>query len=451
MQQERRKRAANQGPKEEKVPLPVLFQTVADAMNHSPFSTLPEFPERFGIYLPALGAPTPVTRSSDDVLALVDNNGVIDRAIMNYCNGSLGARPDYRWSAKTVREARDFWAMATPAIAGDVKMVRWLSERGLCFNRLPWDLGGLSTPTTTPTWHALMGRMTNSTAFRLWLGSIFFEEARNHQYVWMVGRGGDGKGAINRFLSRVFGNAYCAKQPPAKGDKFWTYGLIGKRLVAYPDCNAAGFVAGGLFKSLTGDDPIDVEAKGRMSFTYRPIAKHIFFSNENPRISSENAHTRRIIFCEFTGAPEERDPEFEAKLWNEGGLFLTGCIQDYIDAYPNHGDIDTEGDELGDLLSQLEEPYEEAFTRHLGVVQPPYDTSAALSDLSDDDFEQRCVRPARMQEILHFAFKDERSREGFMKWLQVKHHVKKTTVRRGFKTPKVYVGVGEIAASRPSS
>jgi phage/plasmid-associated DNA primase len=162
----------------------------------------------------------------------------------------------------------------------------------------------------------------------------------------MYGQGKDGKGTLNRFLARVFGGAFCAKTPPAKGDKFWTFGLIGKRLVSFADCDDTKFVASGLFKSLTGGDPMPVEAKKQMAFTYMPVAKYLFFSNRKPEISSERSDQRRIIYCEFKPADVVDEAGFQERLWEEGGAFLTNCIVKYAEAHREPGPIICENEKI---------------------------------------------------------------------------------------------------------
>ena len=191
--------------------------------------------------------------------------------------------------------------MATSAAAADTAP--------LAFTRLPWH----AADDITPTWDLIISRMSNADAFTAWVGSLFDETSYQQQYVWLHGKGNEGKGCINRFLMRVFGPAYCAKQPKERGDKFWTHDLLGKRLVVFPDCNDSAFVASGLFKSMTGGDPIPVEAKGEMAYTTRLAAKYLIISNERPDLSSETADRRRIIYCEMTG----RD-DAEAHLEAEG-------------------------------------------------------------------------------------------------------------------------------------
>lgn len=340
-----------------------------------------------------------------------------------------------------VRDARhiaDMWrAIAKPIPLKDIASVRWLGETGYTWRRLPWEL----RPGPSPTWDAMLAKMTNAQAFRHWLGSLFFDQAQQHQYVWMYGEGNDGKGSINRFLAKVFGRSYRSKQPPAPNDKFWTYGLIGARLVAFPDCNAQGFTSSGLFKSLSGGDPIDVEAKGKMSFTAKLNAKFLFLSNENPNISSEKADMRRIIYCEFLAGGVE-DPEFEDKLWAEGGSFLSTCVHEYFVTHPRHTRIESDGEGIGEIVSTNEEGFEQLFAEKFKQPNELYCTHAGLAGLTADQLELVTIRPETMLAILREAFKERREQQQFRAWLRRKYGVRKASIRveNGELVTKRYVG-----------
>jgi hypothetical protein len=428
-----------------KIPPAVLYNAISDAINQRAYSGLPLFPVKFSLYAPARGRHMPALVSEDQVVTLIEDEAEVDKAIMAYCNRELANNPHYRFTARTVKEAREFWMMATPAIESEVKPARWLSEQGYTFNRLPWD------PSTapTPTWDQLLGRLSNVAAFRQWIGSLFFDQADLQQYVWLQGFGGDGKGAISRFLARVFGNSYASKEPPGKDDRFWTHGLIGKRLVIFPDCNNTTFVTSGRFKSMTGGDPISVEPKNRMPFTYFPRCKYLFFSNERPRLSSERADIRRIIYCEMQAAPQV-DPSFEEKLWEEGGAFLGRAMAEYLEHNPQHLAIRIADDCKGALeawVSVVEEQFEVIYEKHLSRPAPPFDTTEGLSGLDQEAAYQVCVSPHRMQAILSYYFKGNLQKAGeFVKWLEMRHGAKKKNLwlRSGHRAWG-YVGVAEKA------
>lgn len=309
---------------------------------------------------------------------------------------------------KQATEAVDLWmGIAKPIPASEIAGVRWSDEPGYTWRRLPWpQVDGESA-----TWDELLSRMSNAKAFRHFLGSLFFDDSSLHGYVWLHGQGGDGKGAINRFLARVFGHSYRSKQPPSRyGDRFWTYGLLGSRLVVFPDCDDFAFVASGLFKALTGGDPIEVEAKGQMGFTARLNAKFIVISNEKPSLSSENADMRRVIYCEME-KPQQYQKDFEKRLWFEGGAFLTRCVVDYIAAYPDHGPIAADMEQIMEWVAVREEPYDLFFDKHFRVAPHDY------------------VAPIYMQQLLKEEWHDRGQQLGFLRWLERTHGVRKKTAK----------------------
>lgn len=388
--------------------------SIADAISGAKQSLLPSFPLRLGVISPERGVRLPILVSTDGLVEVVRLEFVRDE-ILDYCKDILAGMPEYLVTPRQAAEAAQFWlstAQVTPETF--IKSVRWADEGGMTYRRMPWNLGAPEwTPTKrpAPTWEALLSRMSNNQAFIDWIGSLFVEESSLQNYVWIYGDGGDGKGSINRFLERVFGKAYRSKQPPGKGDKFWTYGLLGARLVVMPDCDDSRFVSSGIFKSLTGGDPVDVEAKGQMSFTAKLNAKYLVLSQEKPQLSSRNADLRRIIYCELGKAPGI-DEDFEDKLWQEGGDFLSTCVRQYEAKYHSHGPIKTDDTQTKDLVSTLEEADEVIFEKWFRLNP------------------EKFVVPGDMQRVLETEFPRRRmAQHAFRAWMERTHGVRKKVVR----------------------
>jgi len=244
--------------------------------------------------------------------------------------------------------------------------------------------------------------------------------------VWVQGMGEDGKGVLNRFLHKVFGSAYRASQPPRS--EHWHEGLIGKRLVVFPDCNNTKFVTSGEFKSLTGGDPIEVNPKYQAMFTYWPKAKYLFFSNERPEISSERADIRRLVLCEFDPKASKIESEdFEGELWEQGGAFLHACMQGYALRSRGKDAVVQDDDALDNvrsLVSTLEESFELAFEK--AFLKSPGNQMIP----SDFDLVLRSYFPG-----------DARKQAEFRTWLERTHGIRKKTVRDGQTTTKRYVGL----------
>lgn len=386
-----------------------IHLAIADAIKRSPASILELFPRNLGVLEPEPGRRLVVEiDETDDSVRIMSPEYVRD-AIIGYTSSELGTKPDFLLTHRQAMEAAAYWiSLAVPLDPATIRSTRWKGEHGLTYRRLPWELRAGDTT----TWDDLLSRMSNVQAFIQWVGSLFVEASSLQNYVWIYGGGGDGKGSINRFLSSVFGMAYRSKQPPGRyGDKFWTHGILGARLVVFPDCTDASFVTSGLFKSLTGGDPVDVEAKGSMSFTARLNAKYMVLSQARPAISSERADLRRIIYCELDKCPEI-DPRFEDKLWEEGGAFLSACVREYAYANPTHGPIRSDMDEIMGIVETREEGSREVFERWF---------------VEDDT---SFVDPTLLQRMLRQEWpKSRASQLAFLEWLERVKGIRRRRVR----------------------
>jgi hypothetical protein len=392
-----------------------LCDMVARAMigHQGPFAS--SFPRAFRVL-----EPNPATRillevRGGDVVAVVPPRHVAS-VVVDWLAGERA--PEFLATYRTAVEIVDYWAAIAPKLADDaIAQLRWPGEVGLTWHRLPWRcVSGVA-----PTWETVLARMSNAQAFCDWVGSLFDPASSLHQYVWVHGKGNDGKGAINRFLERVFGPSYRSKHPPRVGDKFWTYGLIGARVVVLPDCDNSDFVRSGFFKALTGGDPIDVEAKGAMSGTVRLGCKFLVFSNERPHVGTSTADQRRIIYCEFTAAGEY-DASFERRLWDEGGGFLANCIAGYRARYPEHGEIKADKGEIEEIARGNEDEFQVAFDSFLLPAPKPEARERAWTA---HDLRGVSVAPVDMQHHLGALFHDRKIRSDFVTWLAKKYGVKK--------------------------
>ena len=362
-----------------------IYASLAKAINGTyagpEAHALPKWGPRYAVMEPSQGHRlTYVIDRAIEVMTHVPLSAVTGE-IVCYTDDISSRLPELHLTVRQAGEAAQYWLARTPPIPSeDVKIVRWSDEPGLTYARLPWKRGA----GPTPTWETILGRMTNREAFCDWIGSLLVEDSSRHDYLWIHGQGGDGKGSITTFLKKVFGPSFRSKHPPSRGgDRFWAYGLIGARVVALVDCDDSQFVSQGLFKSLTGGDSIDVEAKGAMSFTTELTAKFVIASQEKPAISSERADMRRLVYCELGAAPP-KDPRFQDKLWNEGGAFLSGCLEGYLARYHDRGAIVCSAESIRELAEETEEPFitlfDEYFRLSPGGVVSSCDFNAVLEN-----------------------------------------------------------------------
>lgn len=393
---------------------------------------LPPFPWHLAVLEIEPGARLPA-KVDDSVVTLVPESAVV-AALLQYTRTELADLPDYQISYRAALEIVKTWLfLQEPLNSAEITPVRWQGEAGLTYRRLPWELG----LGEAPTWEGLLKDLSNVQAFIKFVGSLLHADAYRQQYLWIHGEGGDGKGCINRFLAKVLGNAYAAKQPPDRnGDKFWNYGLIGKRAVAIPDTNSRGWITSGHFKALTGGDPLPVEGKGSNAFTFMPQCSVLIFSNNLPGIKYKKADLRRLILCSFPAREVTVDPEFEDRLWAEGGAFLSLCLSEYRSAHPKGGPIACDTVETEALAEQNEEEFEMIFEK-LFHVAPPW-----VPNLPEDKLDLYGASPSELQHRLLTEIRDYTKRQDFIDWLKTRKGVRRVTVKYGGgEMTKRYVGV----------
>lgn len=420
----RKPKRAYQAMSGEKLRYADIYRLLSDAIKEAPdMASLPAFPKRYIVIEPEPGSRLFLRVSPDESVSVV-KPAAIANDILSYSEKELRNLPDFALEPHQAKAAANYYMMtANPVPPESIAIARWQGESGLTYRKLPWK----KEPGPAPTWEALLSRMSNAYAFVEWIGSLFFEESHLQNYVWLYGRlGGDGKGAINRFLEKVFGSSYRSKQSPGSGqyrDKFWTYGLLGARLVVFPDCDDPVFVTKGLFKSLTGGDSTEVEAKGSMSFTARLLAKFLIISNDWPALSLSPSDLRRIIYCEL-GPADGFDPLFENRLWDEGGAFLTACVARYLAKYPNHGLITTESETIEGLAATVEEDFDEVFKSWFELDKDSWVPAHHMLDVVSSEW-----------------LRDRKQQHQFRRWLERRHGVRKKRIRDGKDLPWGYLGI----------
>lgn len=411
-----RKKKQEKAPKPLRITIQMAFKNIMEVLNRSQFAMLPDFPKRLFLVEPALGTKLVVIADDNDVVVQVDDAHVSD-LLMQYTQRELLLEaPVYQFMDDRADKCVRYWKKSTATVVVPAD-VRWAGEPGLTYHRLPWVRGHGHTP----EWDRLVARMgANGGAFMAFIGSIFVAESDTQQYLYLYGEGGNGKGAITRFLERALGPAFKNEIVPGKDDKFWTSGLLHKRVINFPDSNAVGFLASGLFKMLTGGDTVRMELKGGKTFNARLSAKYIFSSNDKPRISSESADMRRPVYVELPQLDVKPDPQYEGRLWSEGGAFISNCLAVYGEMCPQHQAIPVDSETIAAHVSTLEEEFE-VFANDKFVFYPPVEG------------EQQCDRPytlpPKMQDLLKEGWRDAKGREAFLKYIERRYRVRKARVR----------------------
>lgn len=317
-----------------------LFRAIIKKMNReSDGPDWPEFPERFHVVRDDLGRTAVLEELRDGIVALRSEE-VVGSAIINYCWHRIPFVPEAKIDADVVGKCLRTWLSMTPRLPAPPAPFLEKSQTGLTFNRLNFDLPPGWPGVEPPLFEEILSRCSQPMALCGFIGSLFFPESDRQQYLYIFGNGADSKGALMRVLHDVFGNAAVALDPPAKDNaRFWNSRVYGKRLGLFFDCSDWKWFGSPQFKSMTGSDPVYFEFKGEGGFSDYPTTKFIAASNSKPRISSQKADLRRLIFVKMRPAPGEQDPTYGARLKLETESIIRTCKEIYLQQCPNHGPV----------------------------------------------------------------------------------------------------------------
>lgn len=321
------------------------------------------------------------------------------------------------------------YLMASLPVTENVKPLRFLSDPGACWHRLDFDLIENPEPRETALCEFL-GRCSSPQAVAQWLGSLFVEDSPRSQYLWLYGGGGEGKSTFVRFLARLLASGYRGRVVPNPNDRFWTASLLGARLVAFNDCNNYGFPSTGLFKSLTGDDLIQIEEKNKPIREAKIDAKFVFTSNERPSLSSEKADMRRAIYIEVAPLPVDKsDDSIDEKLWNDRQQIISSAVNLYNVTVTKSKNIVYDVTLLENLVSENEDIYSSFFEKYFEI---------------SDSYSY--VTASRFTQLLEHHFKSRHEQKQCREWLKRKHNIQSKCHRDGKKVEKVYYNIRELTA-----
>lgn len=118
------------------------------------------------------------------------------------------------------------------------------------------------------------------------IGTLMIPEQRQ-KAIMILGPGGNGKTTALRIIKSFLGarNVSNISLHALDENRFAAADLYGKLANIYADIDARALSSTGIFKSITGGDPIRAEHKHQAAFTFQPYAKLIFSANEPPPTS----------------------------------------------------------------------------------------------------------------------------------------------------------------------
>lgn len=388
-----------------------IYASILDH-NHLPGTQYEPIDETYKIIETSGGNRLPLIVKEDKVCQEVSTE-IIAAALARYWRKHYSTNDALFLNSRKVEQVVTYW-LRTSSTIPEPKAIVWQDQDEYCYRRLPFTYN--PNAAYPALFFELLERMSNKEAFCVFIGSLFYEESNRQQYVWIFGNGNNGKGALSRFLHQALADSYAALSVPQQGNqRFWNHQLLDIRLGFFNECSSPKFPTSAFFKTLTGNDPVSIEAKGQPIITAKIKTKFIFTSNERPALSNETADHRRAIICEIQEFEGTGDPEYEEKLWGQAQDILSYCCAIYEQHVKERGHraIPVCLDDLRQYSAEEDDHFE-----------------AILNDnfiLSPDDY----VVASRFGKIMNDAFgKSRYEASQFRAWLKRNHGV---TVRY-FKT-----------------
>lgn len=155
--------------------------------------------------------------------------------------------------------------------------------------------------------------------------------------ILMIGPKDCGKTQIKKLLTELIGIEYTSSMDLDKmnDSRFGTSELYNKRLAGSNDMRYTAINDMGIFKQLTGGDPISIEFKGRGAFSYIYKGFIWFLANDFPMFSGKKGkeiYERFLVIpCEHVVEKKDQDPELVEKMLKEKEYIVSLCIQHLLD------------------------------------------------------------------------------------------------------------------------
>lgn len=155
--------------------------------------------------------------------------------------------------------------------------------------------------------------------------------------ILMIGEKDCGKTQIKKLLTELIGIEYTSSMDLDKmnDSRFGTSELYNKRLAGSNDMRYTAINDMGIFKQLTGGDPISIEFKGRGAFSYIYKGFIWFLANDFPMFSGKKGkeiYERFLVIpCKHVVKKEDQDPEIVDKMLLEREYIVSLCIEHLLD------------------------------------------------------------------------------------------------------------------------
>lgn len=167
-------------------------------------------------------------------------------------------------------------------------------------------------------------------------GICMNRDTRQQKFLLLTGIGGSGKSTLLSLLEYIVGSDNTSNVPLEKlSVRFASYGLVGKLMNSCADLKTGVLEDTSVIKKALGEDPLDVEPKGKDPFSVHCYAKHIFSSNELPLVVNErtNGFYRRLLILRVDQVPKRVRYDFQQILRKEVDHFIRLIVDALSEMY----------------------------------------------------------------------------------------------------------------------
>lgn len=142
--------------------------------------------------------------------------------------------------------------------------------------------------------------------------ATFFAKCRLNQYLWLEGRGGDGKSSLLMAMYRYGGERFaCSLSAQDMKSEFGLENCVGKRMVIMSDVKSGLTVKSGLMHNLTGHDLVSINRKNKPVISVRLNPIVWVAANDAPDVNFDNRNeARRCIYIKLIEPPIEVQKKF---------------------------------------------------------------------------------------------------------------------------------------------
>ena len=202
-----------------------------------------------------------------------------------------------------------------------------------CVNQVPHDYATLHTANGehVERWLDFIAPDPDSREMLLqFCGYCLTRDTRQQKFLILTGEGGSGKSTLIRMLEAAVGEKNVSNIALNElGQRFSSYGLLGKLLNSCADLEVSALTDVSLLKKILGEDSLRGEQKGRDAVSFKSYAKLIFSTNELPIVKGEktSGFYRRLLVLPMNRVTEHKRADFFDELRSELPYFIRLSVE----------------------------------------------------------------------------------------------------------------------------